>query len=231
MRYSIASPLLRCVLGLTVVLLGCSDTPSAPQAPESALGNLAITTSTTGTDIGQDGYQVFLDGDFVQYIGPNDLITLSSLSSRKHLLKLGGILPNCWRLGPSVLETSIPASGTARARFEFACTRPNTFLVTTRTVTAGRPAPDSLPATVSFYDGRIVCPSPGLLGCVEWPANFPGQRITLPANGAFQQTLHAQKVQVALTLPANCSAPGGSSQKAATQQNGVVRFSFEITCD
>jgi hypothetical protein len=213
--------------GTAGLLLSCTDGPAPPSAPEPLTGSLAVEASTSGTDIGQDGYQLFLDGSYVRSIGPNDAIQRSGVPAGRHLVKISGVLPNCWMVGPRELEVTIPASGIAEARFEVACTTPNTFLVTTRTAATGRPAPDSLPATISYFNGQLVCSN--YLSCIEFPIAW--QQIQVPANGVFQRSVNAQKVMVALSIPQDCRALSGNTQKVATRPNGVVRFTFEITCN
>lgn len=57
----------------TAILLGCGGVPSAPEPPP---GDLVVATRTTGSDFSPDGYQLFLDRQFLQYIGVNDSIVV-----------------------------------------------------------------------------------------------------------------------------------------------------------
>lgn len=80
-------------LGLAAILtLGCGDS-SAPAAPTT--GALEITVSTEGPDVDPDGYVLSIDDKLGQAVDVNATVTISALSSGKHLVWLEGLAPNC----------------------------------------------------------------------------------------------------------------------------------------
>ena len=125
--------------------------------PPPPVGNIAITTSTTGQNFDPDGYTVTLDGDTSSHIGINTNITLSSVSAGDHSLSLSGVASNCAVTSANPQTVTVPSGGTAQASFAITCAAPPfggaTHLVFTddpQTVQVGQVMP---PVRATVYDG------------------------------------------------------------------------------
>ncbi len=125
--------------------------------PPPPVGNIAITTSTTGQNFDPDGYTVTLDGGTSSHIGINTNITLSSVAAGDHSLSLSGVASNCAVTSANPQTVTVPSGATAQASFAITCAAPPfggaTHLVFTddpQTVQVGQVMP---PVRATVYDG------------------------------------------------------------------------------
>ena len=97
--------------GSTTFSVSCSATS----------GSLAVTTSTTGSNVDPDGYSVTVDGSRSQAIATNGSVTFSGLSAGDHTVALSGVAGNCSVSGANPQTVSVPAGGTASTTFSVSC--------------------------------------------------------------------------------------------------------------
>jgi len=95
-------------LGIALVLVtGCGgDDSSGP-----ALGNLVITTISTGADIDGDGYTVTVDNTLSQNISANGSATFTNLATGDHSVELSGLADNCSVDGTNPRTVNVSNSG------------------------------------------------------------------------------------------------------------------------
>ena len=86
-----------------------------------ATGDLAVTTSTTGSNLDPDGYTVTVDGNQSQAIATNGSVTFSGLSAGNHTVALSGVAGNCSVSGANPETVSVPAGGAASTTFSVSC--------------------------------------------------------------------------------------------------------------
>src|SRR5437667_960767 len=84
-------------------------------------GGLAVTTSTTGSNLDPDGYAVTVDGSQSQAIAMNGSVAFSGLSAGDHTVALSGVAGNCSVSGANPQTVSVPAGGTASTTFSVSC--------------------------------------------------------------------------------------------------------------
>ena len=97
--------------GSTTFSVSCSATS----------GSLAVTTSTTGSNVDPDGYTVTVDGNRSQAIATNGSVTFSGLSAGDHTVALSGVAGNCSVSGANPQTVSVPAGATASTTFSVSC--------------------------------------------------------------------------------------------------------------
>ena len=84
-------------------------------------GGLAVTTSTTGSNVDPDGYTVTVDGSRSQAIATNGSVSYTGLSAGDHTVALSGVAGNCSVSGANPQTVSVPAGGTASTTFSVSC--------------------------------------------------------------------------------------------------------------
>ncbi len=83
-------------------------------------GGLAVTTSTSGSNLDPDGYTVTVDGTTRQPIATNGSVTFTGLAEADHRVALSGVAANCTVSAPNPRTVSVPA-GTAATTFAVTC--------------------------------------------------------------------------------------------------------------
>jgi hypothetical protein len=106
----------------TVAVSAGSSTPVAVAVACTALvGDLRVTTSTTGEDLDPDAYMLSLDGGTPEPMAVNAERTFASLSAGVHEVELSGISENCSVAGASSQTVSVQAGGTEAVTFDVTC--------------------------------------------------------------------------------------------------------------
>ena len=87
-------------------------------------GAIAITTTTTGSPIDPDGYDVALDGGATQPIGTAATVTLPGVAAGTHAITLGGLAANCAVAGDNPRSVDVGAGATAAVTIAVTCAPP-----------------------------------------------------------------------------------------------------------
>jgi len=175
-------------------------------------GNLAVSTSTTGSNLDPDGYTVTVDGGASQAIGTNGSVTFTGLSAGSHTAVLSGVAGNCTASGGTSRTVNVPSGGTASTSFAVSCvaTPPPTGNLAVSTSTTGSNVdPDGYTVTV---DG--------------------GASQAIGTNGSVTFTgLSAASHTVVLSgVAGNCSVSGGTSRTVDVPAGGTASVSFAVSC-
>ena len=174
-----------------------------------ALGNLTVSTSTTGSNLDPDGYTVAVDGGPGQAIGINGSLSFTNLAAGSHSVTLSGVAANCTVSGGNSQTVSVPSGGTATAAFTVSCSATTGNLTVTTSTSGSSLDPDGYTVTV---DGG----SPQVIG-INASTSYPG--------------LSASSHTVAISgVAANCTVSGGNSQTVSVPAGGTVTAPFSITC-
>ncbi|PYP61567.1 MAG: hypothetical protein DMD37_13155, partial [Gemmatimonadetes bacterium] len=174
-----------------------------------ALGNLTVSTSTTGSNLDPDGYTVAVDGGPGQAIGINGSLSFTNLAAGSHSVTLSGVAANCTVSGGNSQTVSVPSGGTATAAFTVSCSAATGNLTVTTSTSGSSLDPDGYTVTV---DGG----SPQVIG-INASTSYPG--------------LSASSHTVAISgVAANCTVSGGNSQTVSVPAGGTVTAPFSITC-
>lgn len=195
---------------LRATTVGLPDLVSAPFTVTPVVpttGGIAITTSTTGSDIDPDGYTVTVDANG-RSIGVNASATFTDLPAGDHALTLGGVAPNCTVGGQNPRTVSVTAGNTTSTAFAIACadippppatalrfaSQPPGTMIVAGTFGASVEALDGSGGRVTGYTGRVTLVlQGGVLGtslsgttavdAVGGVAQFTDLRITGPCVG------------------------------------------------
>lgn len=85
------------------------------------LGNLGVTTRTTGTDLDPDGYTVTVDGSVSQSVAINATTTFQGLTEGNHSVELTGLAGNCSVTSTNPVTANVPFNATATTSFDVNC--------------------------------------------------------------------------------------------------------------
>ena len=178
----------------------------APLPPTS--GDLAVTTTTSGTNLDPDGYTVAVDGGSGQAIGINTSFTFNGVATGSHTVTLSGVAGNCTVSGGSAQTTTVTSGQTATVTFSVTCAA-LTGSLTVTTATSGSNQPSGYTVTV---DG--------------------GQSKNIAASGNVSYSgLAATSHSVQLNgVPSNCTVSEANPQTVNVPANGTGQASFTITC-
>ena len=115
------------------------------------VGDLLVSSVTTGEDLDPDGFQILVDGAPQQSIGINASRTLTGLSVGPHQVGLDGVASNCSMSGTNPRTVNVLAAADATVTFNVSCAaRAGSIRVATNT--AGEdPDPDGY--TLRVDDG------------------------------------------------------------------------------
>src|SRR2546427_303198 len=174
-----------------------------------ALGNLTVSTSTSGANLDPDGYTVAMDGGPGQAIGINGSLSFTNLAAGSHSVTLSGVAVNCAVTGGNSQTVTVPSGGTATAAFTVSCSAATGNLTVTTSTSGSSLDPDGYGVTV---DGG----SPQLIG-INASASYPG--------------LSAGSHTVAISgVAANCTVSGGPSQTVSVPSGGTATTTFSVSC-
>jgi hypothetical protein len=84
-------------------------------------GGIQITTTTTGSSLDPDGYNVTIDGAVQGSIGTTGTTTITQLTAGDHLVGLSGITLNCQVQGDNPRPATVSGGGTAQLSFAATC--------------------------------------------------------------------------------------------------------------
>jgi Tol biopolymer transport system component len=89
--------------------------------PQPLTGILRITTSTTGPDQDDDGYEFAVDGGATQPIGVTATATVPNVALGAHSVQLSGMAENCSVQGANPQSVSVSSGNTAEVTFAVVC--------------------------------------------------------------------------------------------------------------
>src|SRR3989442_12399510 len=106
--------------------------------PLPGLATLAVSTSTSGSNLDPDGYTVTVDGGRSQSIGANGVATFVGLAAGDHTVLLSGVAQNCTVSGANPRTVSLIAGLVGATGFSLSCAaQPTTGDLAVSTSTTG----------------------------------------------------------------------------------------------
>ena len=176
-------------------------------------GNLAVSTSTTGSNLDPDGYTVSVDGGggASQAIATNGSVTFTGLAAGSHTAVLSGVAGNCTVTGGTSRTVDVPSGGTASTSFAVSCAAvggDGSLTVTTST-TGSNLDPDGY--TVSVDGGAASQP--------------------IATSGSVTFTGPSGDHSIALTgVAANCSVGGANPRTVNVPAGATATTTFAVSC-
>src|SRR5690349_15029041 len=174
-------------------------------------GDLPVTTSTTGSNLGPDGYTVTVDGTASQAITINNStgVTFTGLNAGSHSVALSGVAANCTVSGGATQTVTITANQTATLAFSVTCAATTGSLSVTTSTSGSNLDPDGY--TVALDGGA-------------------GQPIGINATFSFNGISTGSHTVTLSGIAANCTVGGGTSQTATVTSGQTASVTFSVTC-
>jgi len=174
-------------------------------------GTLAVTTSTTGSDLDPDGYTVTLDGGATsQSIATNGSVSFTGPAGN-HSVALSGVAANCTVSGANPRTVTVPSGGTVSTTFTVTCapTGGGTGSLTVTASTTGSSLdPDGYTVTI---DG-----------------SFSQQIAT---NGSVTFTGPSGDHSLLLSgVASNCTVGGANPRTVTVPSGGTATTTFTVSC-
>jgi hypothetical protein len=97
-------------------VLGCND------ATGPKIGELRVSTVTTGADVDPDGYRLVVDmAEPGQQVNLNGLFAIPGLSAGEHVVQLAGLSPNCTVANANPIRVNVARGVTTKVEFAVTC--------------------------------------------------------------------------------------------------------------
>jgi Tol biopolymer transport system component len=171
--------------------------------------SLEIRTTTTGTELDPDGYQVSVDGGAAQAMGLVDSLVVDPLPAGPHTVTLGGLADNCSVSGGPSVTATVEEGKTAEVGYAVAC-GPTHGRIIVITVTTG----DSLDP--NGYQVGLDDSGQGPIGLDD----------TLSIQGVPPGDRELTLGDVA----SNCDVDGNNPKHVTMNQGEVDTVTFRIRC-
>lgn len=170
---------------------------------------LRIATTTTGVEVDPDGYNVSIDGQAPQLVGPNATLIIDRLAEGQHTVELTGIAGNCAVGGQNPQAVSVLSGSTASLSFEITCSSGTGSI---QVVTAASGAGTDPDGFVLLVDGTDRGPI--------------GVSATSSLTG-----LTAGSHSIGLTgLAGNCQISGENPRTVSVPAGGTAQVAFAVAC-
>ncbi|MDH3206037.1 MAG: Ig-like domain-containing protein [Gemmatimonadota bacterium] len=178
----------------------CRTTGGGP----GTVGQLEVTTTTSGRFLDPDGVQIGLNGG-TRAADTNGVLTFSDLVPGTYTVTISGLAPNC-TTGSSSLLAAVVADDTTRVTFIVHCTGGD---VTVETTTSGTPPPNTTMSV--FVDGQ----SRGVM-------DFNDRKTFGVLDGPREVSLTG--------VPGTCSLLGPATVEANVPDGGSASVVFPVDC-
>ena len=122
------------ILISALIIFSCSDNPSNPNSepepepdpnpnpgPEVTVGNLEVTTITSGLDPNPRGYTIAIENAENMDADPNDTVTYEDLEQGMYSVELSDVEDHCTVETENPVSVEIIAEETAEVNFEVSC--------------------------------------------------------------------------------------------------------------
>jgi hypothetical protein len=174
-----------------------------------ALGDLTVSTATTGADLDPDGYTVTVDGTAGQEIGVNGTVTFADLLEGDHTVELTGVAANCTVAEENPRTVTVPPNGAVETAFAVDCAATTGSLDVSAATTGQNVDGDGYTVTV---DG-VLNQALDVNGTVTFPGLLAGDH------------------EVALSGVAdNCAVVGQNPRTASVPAGGSAATTFRVEC-
>jgi len=190
-----------------------SDTePHTVTALPGDLGQVQITTTTTGSDLDADGYEFSVDGGPSQTIAVSATATVPGLAAGTHTVVLSGVSANCTVAGGTSRDVTVTGGGTATVAFDVTCSplppEVGSIRLTTNTTGSDLDA-NGYQFSIDGGQGQSI-----------------GSNATSTIGGV---PAGAHTIQLS-GVAGNCTVVNGSSQSVTVSPGVTAIVDFNVTC-
>ena len=174
------------------------------------VGDIQITTATSGSNIDSDGYLYSVDLAAERPIGVNGTATVADFRAGTSSVLLSGIASNCTVNGANPVTVEIAENATVQAAFAITCTGTGTGSISVTTQTTGSNLdPDGYTVAVDGGSPQAV----GVNGSLTIPGLSPGNH----------------SVQLA-GIASNCTVGAPNPRTVSVTSGGTASTTFQIGC-
>ena len=203
------STLLSLFAGTALLLsTACGGDDGGATGPDD--GAIAVSVSTTGSDLDPDGYVLSLAGENDRAIGVNGSTTFSGVATGQHSVQLSGLAGNCSVTGDNPATASVSGGSTAQVTFQVACAALGGSVQVTVSTTGQDLDPDGYTVTIDGGSDRSI----GLNGVTTYTGVSAG----------------SHPVELA-GLADNCSVSGSNPATASVTAGETTQVGFDVVCE
>ena len=193
--------------GTRTLLAACTSLVlgACGEDPTAPPGTIQVTVMTTGGDQDADGYELFV-GTEKRVIPATNTVRVDGFTAGSHVIELRGVANNCSVVGDNPRSVAVESGAVTSVIVEVAC--------------------DPTGVVLEF---RTVGPDAPILG---YTVRTAGRALVARPNESLTISgLTPGSHEVTLTIPGNCTVPGGSSFAVTVAHRAMTRVTVEITCD
>ena len=172
------------------------------------MGQVQVTTTTTGVETDPDGYAIVLDGRPGVSIGTNASSTLVAAEG-KHTVELVGLSANCGVDAGTRRDVMVAADQTVAVAFDVVCSSTSGSIHIVTVTTGAQLDPDGYSVSLDQGDPRPIGTS---------------DQLTLGAVAAGAHTVGLSGVA------SNCTLQGANPQPATVTTGQVTEVAFSVIC-
>jgi hypothetical protein len=217
---------------LGTLLFGCTGEPPTaipdepvPVSPQT--GRLLVTSTTSGTFRDPDGYAVYVDDLYQQFIGAHDSTTIRGLLPGDHSLRVMEVAGNCTVDGPTSHPFVVRPSETTKVDIVVSCGTPTPSQPPPPTgleiqIVDSGVAPANAPFTLTIAGAT----------CIIFDVCLPFTRTVNLTEGTPLALTSLSPVLHTLTLvpPSNCSLTGTNPQRVLVVVGKIRPVTFWAKC-
>jgi TolB protein len=178
------------------------------------VGNVRVTTATTGAGLDPDGYTATVIGGPSQAVGTNATVTIADVREGQRLVTLTGVAPNCAMAGADTSTVTVPLNGSVDVSFSIECVEFGSLEVN---VSTSGVDPDA-----DGYSVEVAAASAAFAGSM--PVD-PNGSVT------FAQLRPAADYRVTLGQVApNCGMAGSAAVTVAVTEGNTTTVDIDVVC-
>jgi hypothetical protein len=173
------------------------------------VGDLTVTTSTTGGDLDPDGYTVEVGGTISEAIDLDETITITDVAAGDHSVELTGVANNCSVVGDNPRTVTVPNNAAVQTDFEVECVALTGTLTVTASTTGDGLDPDGY--TVSVDGG-------------------PEEDLATNGDVDFNDVATGDRSVLLSGIATNCSVTGDNPATVTVPSVGPANHTFDVEC-
>jgi hypothetical protein len=189
------------------------------------VGDLNVTTTTTGSDLDPDGYTVTVDGGPSQAVGVNGTVTFTGLAEGDHTVELTGLAGNCAVSGANPSTVTVLFGGTATTTFAVTCEIRLGDLAVTSSTTGQDLDPDGYTVTVDGGPSQAI----GVNGTVTF-TGLADQAIGVNGTVTFTGLAEGDHAVELTSIASNCSVSAPNPRIVTVPFGGTATTTFAVAC-
>jgi hypothetical protein len=191
---------------LVLAAVACS---SSGEPGGSDRGTIRVTTTTAGTEVDPDGYNLMLDGQLDLAIGSNATVSRTGVEPGSHTVDIANVAGNCSVAAPRLKTITVAADATSPTDFSITCF-----------------------STIGTLGLRVS--STGYVWDIDslltYQVDVQTAYFIAPGLDTSITQAVGQHVVTIGHVAANCTEPNGLSRTFAITPAGTTQVQFDFSC-